>query len=502
MNSVLKKVLVAGVALAALVAASGGGLRWWLEGKLSKEAIVAQMESSWNCRAQIDSVTLVLAATPARLEITGCKIAPRDAEVAKPFAQRTPLAEGKDDLSIARAVLEVKLQDLVSRKLNIQQLLLSDIFVSEDVTKEGESSLAVLFSKPTPDAQKAAVVVSETKPAVPPSSEVATLPPSDKTPASVPAAETTPASPAPVKPEAEKKEKKEHEPKVFEASQLGFSIQVNRASLERVAFKRVDHKTTSKTDVTDLNFSITDIDVNPADLATHNSFKVALNGKLKQRGRIGPKEARREVTMAEILLDGDGTINPFDVETGEWKPVSTLRLTLKKDSVLGGFMKLGEAAGKELKKFEDFGIDLSDLPMGGPLLEDANIRVSFQQDRITLLENALFAMAEFEASLEKEGWINATEDDHKMQLRATLGAGLQERISAGAELNAKKIGLGDDSAKTLIKSLSDEKGRLYFDILSTGRFSKPNPKLDTKRLMNRLIESIGGGLLDGLGKKK
>ena len=492
MKSVLKKGLIAGGALAALVVASGGGLRLWLEGRLGKEAIVAQMESSWNCRAQIDSVSWQLLANPARLEIVGCRIVPRDGEVAKPLAQRTPLATGKADVSISRAVLEVKLQDLVSRRLNIQRLLLSGIDVREDVTKQGESSLGALFSKPaeSEDRVAAAAAVQRAAPNPPPPSTPA--PPKVKSPEPAPA---PPIVGPEVQPEARKVKR---EAKGFDARELGFSIQVSQASLEGVSLYRSDHRSASQTTITDLRFSITDIDVNPDDLAAHNRFKLTLNGRLKQQGRIGPKDARRSATLADVSLDGDGTVQPFNVESGKWQPVSALRLTLTKGSVIGGYMKLGETGSKDLKKLDDYGIDLRDVSLGGPLLEDAVIRVTFQQDRITLQEDARFAMPDFELLLQKESWLNGAEDQHEMQVRITCGPKLQQQVIAGAI----KFGLSEGQALALVKALSDEKGRLYFDLLSTKRLSKPDVKPDVRRLINRVLEGLGGGgLIEGLLKK-
>lgn len=492
MNSLLKKMLIVGGSLVALVAASGGGVRWWLEGKLSKEAIVAQMESSWNCRAQIESVTLVMMASPARLEVVGCILAPRDAEVSKPLAQRPPMTMGKTGMSIGRAVLELKLQDLLSRRLNVQQLTVSDVIVEEDVPRAGDSSLSILFEKPV---NAEAVTVTDaplpvTSPATPvpvaEASSVVVVAPASGVPAAPVAKLEAPAAIA--------QEKAVHEPEVFVASQLGFSINVRRASIERGNFHRNDHRNTTKTDVTDLNFSITDIDVNPADLAQHNSLNVTLSGRLKQRGRIGPKDARREVTMAEVVLVGEGTLHPFDIETGLWKPVSDLTLTMKKDSTLGGYMKLGETGSKELKKLDQYGIDLSDLSLGGPLLDDASLRLSFQDDRNTLAADAHFAMPDFELTLHKGSWLNGAEDAHEMQVRITCGPKLQDQVSAG-------VGkfLGADLGANVIKSLSDERGRVYFDMQSSGRLSKPKVVPDLQRLLNRLLQ--GGGLLEGLLKK-
>jgi hypothetical protein len=488
MKSVLKKTLLAGGALIALVAASGAGLHWWIQGKLSKEAIVAQMESSWNCRAEIDKVTLVLMSSPARLQISGCKIALRDAEVAKALAQRAPLDPAAVQVSIEHAVLEVKLQDLVSRRLNVQQLVISNIAAREDVSKEGESSLGLLFSKPVEGGGAVAAVHAD-QASLPPPQVTATQP-------EVAVAEPAPA-PQPVSLLAQSEpQKAEHETKGVYAKELGFSIQVGRASLEGVSLHRVDRKSVSKTDISGLSFSISDIDVNPDDLASHNSFKLALNGRLQQGGRVGPKDARRSATLADLHFDGAGTVHPFELESGKWQPVSDLRLTLKKGSVLGGYMKLGETGSKDLKKLDDYGIDLRDLSLGGPLLEDANILVTFQNDRNTLQEDAHFAMPDFELTLQKGSWLNGAEDDHEMQVRITCGPKLQEQVSAGV----KKL-LGDDLGANIIKTLSDEKGRVYFDMRSSDRLSKPKVVPDVQRLLNRLLQGVGGGLLDGLLKK-
>lgn len=508
MKSLIKKAVVAA---GVLVVLGAGGMFWarsWLEDRLSKESLVAQMETSWSCRAQVENVSLVLMSSPARLEITGCIVAPRDAEAAKPLAQRTPLVAGKTGVSIGRAVLEVTLQDLLSRRLNVQQLTLSDVIVEENVPKEGDSSLSLMFARPDKAEAKVAAAPQGPTPSPSPASSSAASPaPSPPTespaPATVASADPT-AVPNPAgtdmanEPhEKKKKEKAVHEPEVFVASQLGFSISVKSASIVRGSFHRDDHRATTKTDVTDLNFSISEIDVNPADLASHNSLKVALSGKWKQRGRVGPKEVRREVTMADVAIKGDGTMHPFDATTGEWKPVSDLSLTMKKDSVLGGYMKLGETGSKDLKKLDDYGIDLRDLSLGGPLLADANLRLTFENDRMTLQQDTAFTMPDFELVLLKTSWLNAAQDEHEMQVRITCGQKLQEQVILGV----KKF-LGDDLSANIVKALADDKGRIYFEMLSTGRLSKPNVKPDVKRLMNRVLEGVGGGLLDGLIKKK
>lgn len=512
MNSAMKRLTIGAGSLVVLAIAGGGGLRWWLAQKFTRESVVAQLESSWNCRADVGRVDLALWSNPARLEIFDLKLAASDAENMKPLAQRAPIIQEAAAVTCSHAVLEVRLQDLLSRTLNVQKLVLSDVGLQEDVSKEGVSSLAVLFAKPAreqgmvamgpgPDSTvSTAVPGSASEPLASSTPETAASPAplaQEPVPAPVPAGHGPDGATLPTANEAGSPKKPRRQPKVFEARELGMSVMVAQASLERGQFHRVDHKSLTKTDVSGLDFSISDIDVNPADLASHNTFKLSLNGKLTQRGRIGPKEARREVIMADIVLRGEGIVHPFDAGTGLWQPNSALRLTMTKDTVIGGYMTLGDTGSKDLKKLDDYGIDLRDLKIGGPLLEDAVIQVSIEQNRIMLQEDAKFAMPDFELVLQKASWLNPTEDEHEMQIRLTCGPLLQEQLSA----KVKRF-VGDEFGGNVIKSLSDEKGRIYFEMLSTGRLSKPAVKPDVKRLLNRVLEGFGGGLLDGLIKKK
>ena len=475
MNSALKKIILIGGSLCALGAASVGGLRVWLGKSLSKESLVSQMEKAWNCRAQIDDVKLVLAASPARLEITGCRIWLRDEEVGKPLGQRAAREPGP--INIGTAVLEVKLEDLISRRLNVQQLTLSDVSVREEVDKEGHSSLGQIFEKPVP------AQVAQPTSALPSAPEASVAPEPVPTELSaVPAATPTP--------------EKETVAPTVEAPELGFAIRVDRASLQRAMFFINNRKNTTTTTLTDLSFSISEIDIDPSDLAHHNSLKLLLDTQCVVRDHVTIAGEHKPVNLAELRLHGEGTVRPLDPASGLWSAATDLQVTLLKDSLLGGYMKLGELDSKDLKKLDDYGLDLRDISLGGALLEDAHIRIHFENDRIELMEDAKFVMVDYELAMGKGTWLTPPEDQHEFNLRISSGPKLQEQITGGLV----KFGLGAEQAGSLIKSLSDEKGRFYIDFVSSGKLSKPKVKPVTQRLLNRLIQGAGAGLLDGLLK--
>lgn len=476
MNSALKKIILIGGGLCAVGAASVGGLRFWLGKSLSKESLVSQMEKAWNCRAQIDDVKLVLAASPARLEITGCRIWLRDEEVGKPLGQRVAREPGP--ISIGTAVLEVKLEDLISKRLNVQQLTLSDVSVREDVDKEGNSSLGQIFEKPTATKMAASATAPTAAPEV-----VAT-------PESAPPTEAQPA------PEMAPMQEAETVAPTVQAPELGFAIRVDRASLQRAMFFINNRKNTTTTTLTDLSFSISEIDIDPADLAHHNSLKLLLDTQCVVRDHVTIAGEHKPVNLAELRLHGEGRVRPLDPATGLWSAATDLQVSLLKDSMLGGYMKLGDLDSKDLKKLDDYGLDLREISLGGALLEDAHIRVHFENDSIELMEDSKFVMVDYELAMGKGTWLTPPEDQHEFNLRISAGPKLQEQITGGLV----KFGLGAEQAGSLIKGLSDEKGRFYIDFVSSGKLSKPKVKPDTQRLLNRLIQGAGAGLLDGLLK--
>lgn len=150
-----KKVLIAGSAFVLLLAGLGVGGYQWLLGRFDKDAIIAQMEASWSCRAQLDSTQVKILSSPARLELHGLKLAPRDDQSALPASQRQALSPDRVLLSTELAVLEVELKDLVNGKINVKELHIGGVSVKTEVDEDGRSSLQALFKSPgTVDAPK------------------------------------------------------------------------------------------------------------------------------------------------------------------------------------------------------------------------------------------------------------------------------------------------------------------------------------------------------------
>src|SRR5262245_59874034 len=142
-----KKVLFVLGGLAVLVVGGGIGGQAWLKGRLQKESLVAQMERAWNCRAHLDDTKVSLFSSPASVTLVGFKLAPPDAEVSKPLAERAPLAADAAQVSAQEVVLTIELKDLLQGTLFVDRLHIEGLSVRQVLDEEGKGSVAALFKK-------------------------------------------------------------------------------------------------------------------------------------------------------------------------------------------------------------------------------------------------------------------------------------------------------------------------------------------------------------------
>ena len=464
--------------LAALLAATLAGAGWWLRSQASKDALVARIEAEWNCRAHLDDAKLSLFSSPAGIRLKGLRLAPRDGEAGKPLAQRAPLDPGSVRITVDESVLEVTPGDLLEKRISVQRLSFADISVREDIDKNGASALSGMFRKPARDTSPATGTVATGTVAgtAQPSQPAAQAP--------APRAAKPPAAGA-----TQKTEKPARTRPGFKAESLGFSLEVQEASLRRASLNLLNRKAKTRTLISDLNFALSEIDLDPSDLGTHNRCKISADGKLTVQGgfKVG-KEIRRG-DLVQLNLAGQGDARPLDPATGMWSPRVEWDMVLKKDSVIAGNLTLGEAGGDGIKDLARYGIELGDIAIGGPLQQDARIHITFDHGRVEFLQDAVFSLTDYELVVAKGSWANADEDEHRMGLRLLCGRKLQDKVKQ----TILKTGLiKEATADEFIKAFSDSKGRLFFDIESDGPLSKPKPSIDDKKLLERLLK--GGGL--------
>lgn len=470
----MKKIFYVLVILFSLTAVGLGAVTWWAKQKLKPEMWVELAEDNWNCRAQVETASVNILTKPATLKLTGVKLAARDEEVAKPYSERSPLSEGSALIEIPEITLDVKLEDLLNFRLYGEHLHITKPVVKEQQDAEGNSTLEALFEKPEGKKESASRKAK--------ASQQAALPPQP----SPLAAQAT--APAPQQPAENIPSNASDEPTPT------FAFVVHAATITKGQLDIISGTTEIK--VWDLDINLTGIDVDEKDLANHNRIDARVSSQVLVTGMARIDGAMRKAELARLNLSGQGNVRPYQPQTAEWKPLTKLTLTLAKGSVLAGHMTIGDAAGKDLKKLQEYGVDLSPVIIGGPLQEDAVVTGDFVNNLFVNRQLARFVFPEYEVAIEPKSNVNAAQDKHKIELRLSCGPTLQATLLDGVS----KAGLGS-IAGTVTKALSDDKGRLTFDIESTGSLSNPKVKPKTDRVLKNLMRGDNlGDLLKGFLK--
>lgn len=437
---------------AALAAVAAGVGSWWLKQRCSRESVTRQLESVWRGKVSLDSSELELWSSPARWRLAGLTVTPLEVPQGAP---QGPV------LRLQEAVLEVSLLDLLRRTLDVKRLTLEGLEASEYLSPEGESQLQAVLGKgkKKPDGE---------------------------------------AAPAGAKIASAKKPAASKQPAVFQADQLGMTVRVHEARLDGARLSIHNRVNKTKTRLEDLHFALTGIDVDPTNLAEHNRAAVELSAKLTLEGRGKVDGEMRDVRFAFLNLSGQGSMRPFDPATGVWNPLSEWELTLARGSALAGYMTMGQADAEAVKKLRDFGLDVSDLPMGGELTEPAVLRLTLQDNRITVRDDARLVLPEYEVRMAAESWLNSAEDAQDLGIRLVCGEELDRRLRA----MAAGAGLPQAMAEAVFKAFEDETtNRLAFDVRAAGQLTKPKIGANWDKALERLLKGAAvEGVLKGLLK--
>ncbi|CAN5873078.1 hypothetical protein BH11VER1_BH11VER1_30190 [soil metagenome] len=475
-----KKVLIFIASLFTLILAGLVGGQAWLKGRFERDAIVEKLEAQWNCRIGLDATRVSLFSSPASVELQGLKFAMRDGEVGKPLAQRTPLDDKNVLIAANHVVLAVALEDLVRGRLNVSKLQISDLVANAEVDEEGVSTLQVLFKAPSKAAAKAGdAMLGEQTVTVGAGSvkatDISVRETTDK-------AQSVPETPGKNTP--------------FKADDMRLSLTVQEAGVKNATVEIVSRKNGIKITLEKVQFSLTGIDVIPTDLANHNRCGFSFEGgiRVEQKGQKAP--------ICDFQLLGNGSLRPFEVSTGEWSPDLNLEVTVKKDGLIGGTLLAAQLDKKDLKKLNDYGLELGDIALGGVLQEDAITQVHHVRGKTFMKQDTRLVFPQYEITLLEKSWFNAQQDAHLVRAKLVVNQELSARLLEGAKksLGAKygenlaALGFG-----VLGTTLMDDQKRITLPFKSKGSLSKPDVDMDT--LLNDvkdLLKDAGKSLLQGL----
>ena len=472
-------------------------LGWLAVKEITPERLVREIEASRNCRAVIDGCRLSLFSSPARLDLTGVTLVPRDAEAdnATPYATRPPIELHATYFRFGSATLEADLLDLVfKRRLTVRQFVIRNADVKCDLLPGGENTLKQLFDSP-------AIVGGKTmRPplvAVPVAAAAAAA--QTVTDAAREAVEKKP----PPDDASESAVEADNPGRRFNVRDFAIPSTIKRVAIENSRLRFRNRKSRGVIEFNNCTASLTDIAVDPAHLDTTNRATLDVQTTIFVDGRV--KKTRDMFRYAALSVGVHGAITPFD-PSGNLNPDMGVAAKLDEGSTVQGLPVL-QKLQKKVDKAQEAGLRLPDLAARAELQRETTFNLQLHDNRMHLTEPVALAFADYSLSLDRGSFIDASEECH--QFRATWTASESISSRALAEADQFLAGLGPEIGTLLRKALVTplvKDDRIALAFASSGTLDDPkveieNPLGDLKNQLKEtrknLLDSIQGAFSRG-----
>lgn len=467
--------------LAVVLAGAALGLSLWLALKqLTPDNIILQLESAYNCRAKLDACTVSLFSSPAKIELYGVQLSPRDTEAdnATLPSTRSPAVMRATYLKMGRAVLEADLAALVwKRELKVKQFVIERADVKCDLLSGGENTLRTLFATPE-------VVKGRPNPALLALAPVAA------------AAHIATQGGKAAEPPAPS-EFNDEPRRVFHASELKIPSSLERVALVDSRLRFRNRKSRSVIELSGCTLELSDLAVDPANLAAANHATLSLKTKLLLDSR--KKENLRYADLGAAI---EGKIIPFDPATGFLNPDFTFDMTLAEGSVVQS-LPLMQKLQRNLDKARQAGLKMKNLAAPQALAHDTTLKFQLRSNRLTLLEDNSLDFPDYALSMQQGGYLDAGTETH--EFHASLIA--SEAVSTAALKEADEFlsSLGDSAGEELRRFFITplvRDGRIAMTFVTSGDTDDPKVKIDhpLQDLQDQLKDA-GRDLIDRLRNK-
>lgn len=445
----------AGVTIGLLVA-----IRLILGLLLSPQALVDRLEARLNARVEIGSVALGLFSLPARVEIRDVRFGERDVSADNAVKLKDRPALERSMLSASSLKLAASPWSLLVREFDITEMVIDQAGADIKVRETGSMNLSKLFrtpeivaGKPNPNFKSKAIINSG-------SGEGAGLGEGAEPPVVV---DDVP----------------------FAASIKSFLLTGARA---QTMFK----KNGRFIDVSNLRFEVTDLDVDPANLATRNKGRVRLSGNLL----IAKPEEKLE--YASLNLIGEGEIIPFDPVTRAMNPTIKGRMTFVQPSSITYLPSLAKL-NEKLEDLKKVGIKIGDK-LGTSLDFPDQNWVDFEfVDGVFRTLTPLNARAQkIDVELQSGGYLNTRTNDHFYRVILVGNQSLSDRMRTQIEEKATMLPAGDSRDEFLKELMASFflNSRFRPVCVSSGDIGDPEVELENK------LPDLGKylkGVLDDIG---
>lgn len=406
-----------------------------LSGIITPNFITSKIESSMNVRAEISSVEINLLSLLSSFEVKGIKLAPRDkfADDAVELSKRPPLKTAS--ISAEGAKLSFSPLALLKAKLTVTEIILKSADIGIIIFNNGSNNLKTLFQspltvdgKPNPDLSIEAV-------------------------------------------EERKKEEALKKDKPFTAKELPVSAGIGKIALENSKIRVHLQKTAQDILLTINRFTLSDIKINPKDLAHENSVNFSSSLSLSASGVSGQKGLM-------LISELNGNIVPFDQNTGYVNPAVSLDAALKKNSYISGFAVFDSFASG-LPMLDNIGLQMDKFREKAVLEKDAKVKIFFHDAVISFAEGAEFSTKYFQLNIDKGARIIPVLNEHKFSGSVMLSEpDSKEALAKFEKTVSEKAGKQDVSSikNEILKAITKD-GKIFIPFSSEGSISSPSVKI-------------------------
>jgi hypothetical protein len=474
-----------GVLLSGAVVTAG----WLALRQFTPERLVRQLETTCNARVQMEGCALSLFSSPARLELTGLQFHPRDEEANRgtPIASRPPVKITNTYLRMRRALIEADLLALLLRReLRVKSVLIDMGDVKCDILPGGGNSLRALFAPPSTIAA----------PSTPAMLELAAAAVAATTNAvhSSPPADEAEADPAPLN---EDNSTPLSTRSVFAATQLPGIVALESIVFADSRIRIRNRKTRAVTELNELQFNLTDVAVDPADLTTTNRGTVTMTTRIVMTG-----SKKKPGPVATLGLRLNGTLTPFDKASGQFQPDIQFTTDITKDSVLESIPAL-EKIEKNMARARRAGLKIEPLGRQARLAADSRLTMHFRDGRLTLTQPATLDCGGYALAVRGGSMVDAVQGTHDVNASWVASQEVSDKALAGADNFLSSLGseTGNELRGILIDPLVRDR-RLSMDFSTSGALSDPDVRMaHPLQDLTDQIKDAGRGLLDQLQEK-
>jgi hypothetical protein len=425
---------------------------------LTNEFLVKQIEAAINVRANVDKVNINLFSALSSVEVEGIQLTYRDdvADKGMPLAERKPLKSSV--ISIGKADIKLSLIGILQKKFELKKLLISEPKVSFIMFENGGNNLTSLFKAP-------ALVNGEPNPAL------------------------TPEAIAERKKQAEEERQaaKDEPSEPFTAKDIPVAIRMGIVGAEKGDIQITMKKTGQVIKIQDLNFKLSDIDIDGSNLASHNHVGVDFDTNVTVIGK-NKQEA------AKFILETDGDLKPFVEKTGLVNPSVVYDVRMKENSFLSGFAAFDAISG-EMPLLSQAGLKLDKLKEKSILKKDVKFKVAYSDGKVTFLDEPTFPSKNYDLQIVKGSFIVITTNYHEMKMGMLYDEEESKKSIGGVDAKIKEAtkGQGDPKElrnKVLGNLIKDE--RIFIPFKTTGDLRNPTVTLGVE--IGSLADLLGGAI--------